>query len=130
MATDIRFQTDRQRVEGLGTAHEGVGHWWGQRVTAIALAPLTVFFVFPLARNLGSDWESVQLSYAKPFNAVVAALFFIVAFRHLQYGLQVVVEDYVHDKPLKTALLLANTILCWALGLDRGLRGRRIAFSA
>ncbi len=129
MATDTHYRTDRQRVEGLGTAHEGVGHWWGQRVTAIALAPLTVFFVFPLARNLGSDWEAVRLSYAKPFNAIVAALFFIVAFRHLQYGIQVVVEDYVHDKPLKTALLLANTILCWALALIGVYAVARLAFS-
>jgi succinate dehydrogenase / fumarate reductase membrane anchor subunit len=130
MATHTRFRTDRQRVEGLGTAHEGVGHWWGQRVTAIALVPLTLFFVFPLARNLGADWETVQAFYARPFNAIVAALFFIVAFRHLQYGLQVVVEDYVHDKPLKTALLVANTILCWALGLTGVFAVARIAFSA
>jgi succinate dehydrogenase / fumarate reductase membrane anchor subunit len=129
MATHTHFQTDRQRVEGLGTAHEGVGAWWGQRVTSIALVPLTVFFVFPLARNLGSDWESVQLSYAKPFNAVVAVLFFIVTFRHLQYGIQVVVEDYIHDKPLKTALLLANIIFCWALALTGVYAVARIAFS-
>ena len=130
MATHSHYRTDRQRVEGLGTAHEGVGHWWGQRLTSIALVPLTLFFVFPLARNLGSDWEAVRLSYAKPFNAVVAALFFIVTFRHLQYGIQVVVEDYVHDKPLKTALLLANTTLCWALGLVGVYAVARIAFSA
>jgi succinate dehydrogenase / fumarate reductase, membrane anchor subunit len=129
MATHTHFQTDRQRVEGLGTAHEGVGPWWGQRVTSIALVPLTVFFVFPLARNLGSDWESVQLSYAKPFNAVVAVLFFIVTFRHLQYGIQVVVEDYIHDKPLKMALLLANIIFCWALALTGVYAVARIAFS-
>ena len=130
MATHTRFRTARQRVEGLGTAHEGVGHWWSQRVTSIALVPLTLFFVFPLARNLGSDWETVRLSYAKPFNAIVAALFFIVAFRHLQYGIQVVVEDYVDDKPLKTALLVANTIFCWALGLTGVFAVARIAFSA
>jgi succinate dehydrogenase / fumarate reductase membrane anchor subunit len=130
MATNTHYQTDRQRVEGLGTAHEGVGHWWGQRVTAIALVPLTAFFIFPLARNLGSDWEAVRYSYSKPLNAIVAALFFIVVFRHLQYGLQVVIEDYVHDKALKTALLLANVLFCWALALTGVFAVARIAFSA
>ena len=128
MAT--HFRTDRQRVEGLGTSHEGVGHWWAQRVTSVALVPLTLFFVFPLARHLGGDWETVRMVYGKPFNAVVAALFFIVTFRHLQYGIQVVVEDYVHDRPLKTALVLANVVFCWALALTAVYAVARIAFAA
>lgn len=111
----MRYQTDRQRVRGLGTAHEGVGHWWSQRVTAVALALLGVLFIFPLVRALGSDWASVQATYAKPFNAIVAILFFLVGFLHLQQGIQVVIEDYVHDKPVRTAALVANTLICWGL---------------
>ncbi len=130
MATNSHYRTDRQCVEGLGTAHEGVGHWWGQRVTAIALVPLTLLFVFPLARNLGSDWEAVRPSYANPFNVIVAALLLIVAFRHLQYGILVVVEDYIHHKPLKTGLLLANIAVCWVLGLTGVYAVARLAFSA
>ena len=80
----MQFRTDRQRVEGLGTAHHGVGHWWGQRVTAIALVPLTIFFVFPFARRWARAGRRVREFYAHPFNAVVAILFLAVAFRHLQ----------------------------------------------
>ena len=65
------FRTNRQRVEGLGTAHDGVGHWWGQRLTSIALVPLTLFFVFPFARTLGADWETVLAVYGRPLNAIV-----------------------------------------------------------
>jgi succinate dehydrogenase / fumarate reductase membrane anchor subunit len=126
----MQFRTDRQRVEGLGTAHEGTGHWWSQRLTSIALVPLTLFFLFPFARTLGADWETVLATYGTPLNAIVAILFFVVGFRHLQQGVQVVIEDYVHDKPLRTAMLLANTFLCWALGLTGVFAVARIAFVA
>lgn len=125
----MRYQTDRQRVRGLGTAHEGVGHWWSQRLTAIALVPLTIFFVFPLARALGSDWTNVQAIYSRPLNAIVAILFFLVAFQHLQQGLQVVIEDYVHDKPVKTAALVANTLICWGLALTGVFAVAKLAFA-
>jgi succinate dehydrogenase / fumarate reductase membrane anchor subunit len=126
----MRYQTDRQRVRGLGTAHEGTGHWWSQRITSLALVPLTIFFVFPFVRNLGADWETVRASYASPFNAIVAILFFITSFVHLQQGLQVVIEDYVHDKRMLTAALLANTFLCWAFGLTAVFAVAKIAFAA
>ena len=126
----MSYRTDRQRVTGLGTAHEGSGHWWSQRVTSIALVPLTILFVFPFARALGDDFESVRAIYANPFNAIVAILFLVVTFYHLQQGLQVVVEDYVHAKPTRTALLLGNIALCWALGLAGAFAVAKIAFAA
>jgi succinate dehydrogenase / fumarate reductase membrane anchor subunit len=125
----MRYQTDRQRVEGLGTAHEGVGHWWGQRVTSIAMVPLTLLFVFPFVRNLGASWVEVQALYSTPLHAVVAILFLLVGFRHLQYGVQVVIEDYVHDKPLRTASLLANTLICWGLALTGVFAVAKLAFA-
>jgi hypothetical protein len=78
------YRTDRQRVQGLGTAGEGTEHWWRQRLTAIALVPLALFFIFTFARNLGADFETVRGSYASPFNAMVAILFILVGFYHLQ----------------------------------------------
>ena len=71
----MSYRTDRQRVQGLGTAGDGTGHWWSQRLTSIALVPLTLFFIFPFARNLGADFETVRATYANPFNAIVAILF-------------------------------------------------------
>jgi succinate dehydrogenase / fumarate reductase membrane anchor subunit len=123
------FRTDLQRVQGLGTAGDGVGHWWSQRLTSVAMVPLTVVFLFPFAQNLGGTWEAVRESYGHPFNAVVAILFLAVGFRHLQQGIQVVVEDYVHDKPLRTALLLANTLLTLAFAATGIFAVAKIAFS-
>jgi succinate dehydrogenase / fumarate reductase membrane anchor subunit len=126
----MSYRTDRQRVHGLGTAGEGTGHWWSQRLTSIALVPLTLFFVFPFARALGQPWEAVRAIYATPFNAIVAVLFILVSFNHLHQGVQVVVEDYVHDKPLRTGLLLANIFICLALALIGVFAVAKIAFTA
>jgi succinate dehydrogenase / fumarate reductase membrane anchor subunit len=125
----MRFRTDRQRVVGLGAAHEGVGHWWSQRLTSIALVPLTPLFLFPFVRALGSDFEAVRATYAHPFHAIVAILFLLVGFLHLQQGVQVVVEDYVHAKVPRTAALLANTLLTWAFALAGVFAVAKIAFA-
>lgn len=124
------FRTDRQRVQNLGTARAGTGHWWRQRVTAVALVPLTLFFVFTFARSLGADFETVRATYASPFNAIMAILFILTACLHLQLGLQVVIEDYVHGHATRTAALLANILLTWALALTGVFAVARIAFSA
>ena len=126
----MSFRTDRQRVLGLGTAKEGTGHWWSQRITSIALVPLTLFFLFPFARNLGADLETVRAAYAHPFNAVIAILFLLVGFHHLQQGVQVVVEDYVQGKALRTGALLANTLICWAFALTGVFAVAKLAFTA
>jgi succinate dehydrogenase / fumarate reductase membrane anchor subunit len=63
-------------------------------------------------------------------NAIVAVLFFVVGFIHLQQGIQVVIEDYVHEKTLRTAALLANTFLCWAFALAAVFAVAKIAFAA
>jgi succinate dehydrogenase / fumarate reductase membrane anchor subunit len=126
----MHFRTDRQRVQGLGASRDGVGHWWGQRITSIALVPLTIVFLFPFAQALGESWERVRAVYGHPFNAVAAILFLAVGFRHLQQGIQVVLEDYVHDKPLLVGLLLANTLLTLAFAITGIFAVALIAFGA
>lgn len=126
----MSYRTDRSRVIGLGSAKEGTGHWWSQRISSLALVPLTLLFIFPFVRSLGADHADVLATYAHPFNAIVAILFIITAFAHIQQGLQVVIEDYVHDKPIRTAALLANTLLCWAFGLTGVFAVAKIAFTA
>ena len=125
----MQFRTDRQRVQGLGASGDGVGHWWSQRITSIALVPLTIVFIFAFVQALGSDFDRVREVYGHPFNAVVAILFLAVGFRHLQQGVQVVIEDYVHDKPLRTAMLLANTLLTLAFAATGIFAVAKIAFS-
>lgn len=126
----MQFRTDRQRVQGLGASGDGVGHWWSQRITSIALVPLTIVFIFPFVQALGSDFERVREVYSHPFNAVVAILFFAVGFRHLQQGIQVVIEDYVHDKPLMVGLQLANTLLTFAFAMTAIFAVAMIAFAS
>lgn len=126
----MQFRTDRQRVRGLGTSGHGTGHWWSQRITSIALVPLTIVFLFPFVQALGGTWERAREIYAHPFNAVVAILFLAVGFRHLQQGIQVVIEDYVHDKPLLVTLLIANTLLTLAFAMTGIFSVAMIAFGA
>ena len=113
----MSYLTDRKRVQGLGSAKSGTHHFISQRVTAIALIPLVVLFVLPFGYNLGAGYDRVIAAYSHPINAIIAVLFFITVFIHLRLGLQVVIEDYVHGKMARTALLLANTLFCWLFGL-------------
>lgn len=124
----MSFFTDRKRVTGLGSAREGTGHWWNQRVTSVALIPLVILAIFPLDRALGSSLQEVAAIYSSPFNAIVMILLIAVTFLHLQQGLQVVIEDYVHGKAARTAALLANTLLCALFGLAGVFAVARIAF--
>jgi succinate dehydrogenase / fumarate reductase, membrane anchor subunit len=126
----MSYRTDRQRATGLGSAKEGTGHWWSQRMTSLALLLLTPFFLFPFAAHLGGSYEAVRAAYTQPFNAIVAVLFIGVGFWHLQQGLQVVIEDYVSAKPVRTGLLVANTLLCALFGLVGVFAVAKIAFGA
>ncbi len=124
------FRTDRQRVNGLGSAKEGTGHFVSQRITSAALVPLTLLFIFPFVQALGGEYAAVREIYAHPLNAIVAILFIAVGLYHHQQGLQVVIEDYVHGKLTRTAALLLNILFCWALGLTGVFAVAKIAFSA
>jgi succinate dehydrogenase / fumarate reductase, membrane anchor subunit len=113
----MSFRTDRARAAGLGSAKDGVGHWWVQRVTAVALVPLAVLFVIPFAQTLGQGHEAVLATYGHPFHAIVAILFIGTGFHHLKLGLQTVIEDYVSATGTRTVALIANTLGCWLFGL-------------
>ncbi len=123
------YRTDKQRVIGLGSAKSGVHHWWSQRLSSVALLPLTILVIFPLDHALGSSWADVVATYSSPFHAIVMILFLAVGALHLQQGLQVVIEDYVHARPIRTALLLGNTMLCALLGLAGVFAVAKIAFA-
>ncbi|RMH47202.1 MAG: succinate dehydrogenase, hydrophobic membrane anchor protein [Alphaproteobacteria bacterium] len=111
----MRFLTDYKRVEGLGSAHDGVHHWWVQRMTAIALLVLGPLFLFRFANALGGSYEAVRATYGNWWNAFIAAAFVITAMWHLVLGLQVVIEDYTGGA-VRVALLILVQLLGWALG--------------
>lgn len=124
----MSYKTPMGRVLGLGSAKDGVEHWWSQRLSAIAMVPLTVLAILPLGRAIGAGHEAVLATYASPWNAIIMILFLAVGFRHLQYGLQVVIEDYVHAKAWRTGALLANTGFCMVMGLAGVFGVAKIAF--
>jgi len=111
------FRTDYARVHQLGAAGEGVGHWWSQRISSLALIPLTPLFVIPFGRALGGGYPAMVITYSSWFNAFFAVAFLLVSFWHLAQGLQVVIEDYVPGKAARVGLLLATLLLCGALAL-------------
>ncbi len=112
-----RMDTPMRRVFGLGSAGGGAEHWWAQRVSSIALIPLSLLFVVPLIGVVGAgDRASALAHFAEPFNAVIAILFLGVTALHLRQGLQVVIEDYVHSRFWRTTMLLANTLGATLLG--------------
>ena len=105
------------RARGLGSAKDGTHHWWAQRVTAIALVPLVLWFVVSVIRLAGAPHAAAAQWIAHPVNAVLLAALVVAVFHHAQLGLQVVIEDYVHHEALRVATLLAVKGACWLLAV-------------
>ncbi len=109
------YRTPVARARGLGSAKSGTGHFWWQRVTAIFLALLTPWVVGMLVALAGADLYDAQAMLGRPPNAIPLALFVVCLFWHARLGLQVVIEDYVHHRPMEIFLQLLNMFAC-ALG--------------
>jgi succinate dehydrogenase / fumarate reductase, membrane anchor subunit len=105
------------RAIGLGSAKEGVEHWWMQRITALALVPLALWFVIAVIGLVGADLETVQNWVSRPLPAILLVLMLIATFYHMALGLQVVVEDYVHAELAKLGLVIAVRLLCFAFAV-------------
>ena len=100
-------RTPLGRARGLGSAKSGTGHWWAQRVTALALIPLVIWFVISMIVITGANHETALSFISSPINAVLLTLLIIATFYHGQLGLQVVIEDYIHTKWLEVTLILS-----------------------
>ena len=96
------------RVLGLGSAKDGTSHWWGQRVSAIALVILGLWFAFALATMPGFSHAEAVSFIGRPFNSILLLLLVLTLAYHSYLGLQVVIEDYVHAPGLKLASLLLS----------------------
>lgn len=116
------------RVRGLGSAKEGVGHWWVQRTTAIALIPLTIWFVSSVLSLVGADHAAVVEWLSGPWAATFMVLLIVATFHHAQLGMQVVIEDYVHNEAVKFASIMAIKAVAVVLGLVAVLSVLKIAF--
>lgn len=116
------------RVLGLGSAKGGSGHWYAQRVTAVALALLGAWFLAALASLDGASHAAVVAWLGSPTSSVLAVLFVAVAAHHANLGLQVVVEDYVAAHTTRVAVLVAIKFALVAGALTGMLAVLRIAF--
>ncbi len=105
------------RVRGLGSAKQGVQHWWAQRLTAVALVPLSIWFTAGLVGLAGAPHGEAAAWVGHPLNATLMILTLGLVFHHGQLGLQVVVEDYVHAEGLKIALLILLKLLALLFAL-------------
>ena len=105
------------RVRGLGSDKDGTGHWWSQRMTALALIPLLLWFCAAVASLTGADYAAFRGWVGQPVNAGLLILLIVAVFYHAVLGLQVVIEDYVHSEGAKLALLLITKGLAVVLSL-------------
>ena len=105
------------RARGLGSARAGSHHWWAQRLTAIALVPLTLWFIFSVIHLSGATHQAVIEWLSSPLTLGLMLALIVATFHHLQLGVQVVIEDYVHDERAKMASVLAVKALCVLLAL-------------
>lgn len=116
------------RVRGLGSAKEGVHHWWMQRLTALALIPLAIWFVVSVAGLAGMSHAEALAWIGSPSVAVALLLLIAATFYHAQLGMQVVIEDYVHDEVVKLASLVAVKFIAIVLGVAAVFAVLKIAF--
>jgi succinate dehydrogenase / fumarate reductase, membrane anchor subunit len=122
------MRTPLAKVRGLGSAKGGTGEFIVQRVTSVALAILTVFFVILIVALNGEPYETVVATLASPFVAILLVASILVTIVHMRIGMQVIVEDYIHAEMPKFVLLILNWLFSWAVGLTAIFSVLKIAF--
>jgi len=122
------MRTPISRVRGLGSAKGGTHHWWMQRLTAIALVPLSIWFVISMICLASADHAAVSAWMATPLTAVLMLLLVVATFYHMQLGLQVVIEDYIHGEGTKMVCLIGLKLGSFALGVAASFAVLKVAF--
>jgi len=123
----VSLQSPLGRVLGLGSAKEGVHHWWVQRLTSVALIPLSVWFVVSLLALPALDYTTVRAWIGHGWTALLLILFIGVATWHSRLGMQVIIEDYVRGGA-KTVALVLSTFAHGLVGAAAVFATLRIAF--
>ena len=118
----------RSRARGLGSARDGLHHWWAQRITAVALIPLVVWFAISLIMMSGADYNVVRAWIGSPVVMVLLVLTIVIGLYHGQLGMQVVIEDYVHSDGWKLAYIMSIRFIAALFGLAAIVAILRIGF--
>jgi succinate dehydrogenase / fumarate reductase membrane anchor subunit len=111
----MSIRTPLGRVRGLGSAKSGTQHFWHQRLTALANVPLTISFIIIVVSLLGSGHARATQTLSNPLVGIVMFLFVASAAYHMKLGMQVIIEDYIHDEKLKLAAVVLNTFFAIAV---------------
>jgi succinate dehydrogenase / fumarate reductase, membrane anchor subunit len=122
------FRTPLSKVAGLGPAKSGTGHFWWQRMTAVANVPLTIAFVVIIVSLFGRNQAAVQQILGTPLVAVIMLLFIGSITYHMRLGMQVVIEDYVHGEITRPFLIMTNTFFTIAVALAAGYAVLKLSF--
>ena len=111
------LETPLHKVQGFGASHSGTGHFWRQRLTAVANIPLTIAAIIIIITLLGRNQAAAAQILGSPLVAIIMLLFIISVTVHMRIGMQVIIEDYVHEETSKIALIMLNTFYTVAVAL-------------
>lgn len=116
--SNTSIRTPLGKARGLGSARDGVHHWWMQRVSALALMLVSLYFLTQLNKGLlSTDYVDFIVWSGRPVNSITLILFIIASFYHAMLGFQVVIEDYVHSEGVKVIAQLVNKFFFGTLGI-------------
>jgi succinate dehydrogenase / fumarate reductase membrane anchor subunit len=124
------MRTPLARVLHLGAAKSGTRDHMRQRLTALAIAPLAIFFVVSLVALAGADYETAHRYLAHPLVSILLLAFIGAVVVHMRIGVQIIIEDYVHTDGLKHLALVANTFFSYAVGLACVYAALKIGFGS
>lgn len=113
----MRLMTPLARVRGHGSAKEGAHHWWVQRLTAIALIPLSIWFLSSLFSMLPADYDTVVLWFNSPIVTLLMLSMVAALFYHAKLGMQTIIEDYVNSTSAQFTMLILNKLIFLACGV-------------
>jgi succinate dehydrogenase / fumarate reductase membrane anchor subunit len=123
----MSLETPLHRVQGLGAAHSGTQHFWRQRITAVALIPLSIWFGISALQFVGAQGFEVDTFFQHPLNAALMGIFIVILLYHMQIGLQSVIDDYAHSDGWKIAFILLNRGFAILVGVSSLIALLRIA---